>query len=1096
MMKKKLCLIAGIAILFFNLSITHAQEVIWEENFDDLENQTTWDKGSTQWATLVPEDDEISINNQKLRFQRVLENNNWFSEPILIRNYDSVRISFRVDGVNIDAPDWIRVFYQIDNQPLVQIYQNQNNGSFSDVVTSNEIAGDYLKITIQSRILEGGEFFEVDDIIVSGVEREENEYISIWEENFSGLENGIKSKQEEISWSMSDIDRGGGGIWGVENEKLVSFCVNDGEEFWVSNIIDISAYDNVNISTLLSVSGREARINEHLKVYYSIDHGEPILLENGALENETNTSKMSYVFGLEGSTLQIIVKSLNNCTNNYSLHQLKVFGNSRLERNSQILWSQNFNGYPDGIQHNKEENSWAVTTYEWNEQIGVFGERFVFSDVRNASWSTGIIDISGFENIRILTTISGQNIRNDDELTLYYQLDNNPIVEWGSALQLSDFVQLIASEAFRGDKLQIFFHANVDNDWRKYFLEDIVVIGQGQNNNRQIIWNEKFHDVPDQTLRKVGDISWDCASRYVVRDRFSIQDERLKLIGKTDRGRMTGVWSSEIIDISSFEDIDISIASSGVSTRRDLDYLRVYYQIDGGDLMLLPNGDIDGGGDLFNRLVNITNLNGRYLKVIIEGHVESNIEEYYIIDEVLVTGNRNFNQNRSNQAQIWKENFVNLPDRTLNDEGETSWSIDSGGNIERISVEENRIRATRIFNNDVWRSENINISEFADIVISIAISGGGLDEGDDYLRAYYSIDGGDEILFPNGEIDGGNTFGKFLQTREINGETIQIAVHFRNDDNEYHYLNEVLVSGIRKWTPLAPANFLATSASTSEVDLTWFNFFPINNGDETHFIVEKTPSLELPFERLAELDPNTVQFTDQNLEPNTTYYYRAKTVNRFFSSEYTEPDSATTWLLTPENFQVLKNPQGQAELSWEDIEGETQYIVLQSLEQNGEAINFIELAQNTTRWVDQEARVEEVLWYRVKAVNDRTVSAATEPLKPPTYYYSIQDGDWQNVENWSLSPDQIIPVQNPPTEADNIIIQGHKISVKKTEECASILIQDGEEQPGKLIISGYGNKLTVGREIRLSRAPEQGSQLVVDHGGELIILQPENEEEN
>ncbi|MBX2966952.1 MAG: gliding motility-associated C-terminal domain-containing protein [Cyclobacteriaceae bacterium] len=102
-------------------------------------------------------------------------------------------------------------------------------------------------------------------------------------------------------------------------------------------------------------------------------------------------------------------------------------------------------------------------------------------------------------------------------------------------------------------------------------------------------------------------------------------------------------------------------------------------------------------------------------------------------------------------------------------------------------------------NEVVWRSSVVPITAIPNVTVSIQLAeDGGMEIAPlDYIRAFYSINGGPEILI--GQIEGNSTVNNTFETFTVNGltgNTIQIIVRaLNNADDERHKFDNVFVSG-------------------------------------------------------------------------------------------------------------------------------------------------------------------------------------------------------------------------------------------------------------------------------------------------------------
>jgi len=104
-------------------------------------------------------------------------------------------------------------------------------------------------------------------------------------------------------------------------------------------------------------------------------------------------------------------------------------------------------------------------------------------------------------------------------------------------------------------------------------------------------------------------------------------------------------------------------------------------------------------------------------------------------------------------------------------------------------------------------------------------------------------------------------------------------------------------------TPAAPTNLVATTFSTTQINLSWTD----NSGDETGFRIERCTGAGCTnFAQVAEVGSNVTTFANTGLTKNTTYTYRVRAFNAGGNSAYSNVASAKT---------LNKSPRGSIRLS-------------------------------------------------------------------------------------------------------------------------------------------------------------------------------------
>ncbi len=155
----------------------------------------------------------------------------------------------------------------------------------------------------------------------------------------------------------------------------------------------------------------------------------------------------------------------------------------------------------------------------------------------------------------------------------------------------------------------------------------------------------------------------------------------------------------------------------------------------------------------------------------------------------------------ASETVIWEETFDDPSNAQgdIVDNGETAWNRAVAGSTDKAEIL--RLNTNNVFwfrDTDaeaVWMSEVINIDNFDFADLSIKFLSSSDLNSIDYLRAFYSVDGGAETLFTNGDNSGSFFFNNQLKAT-VSGATVQIIVRSRiTSDNGQHYFDNVSVSG-------------------------------------------------------------------------------------------------------------------------------------------------------------------------------------------------------------------------------------------------------------------------------------------------------------
>ncbi len=167
----------------------------------------------------------------------------------------------------------------------------------------------------------------------------------------------------------------------------------------------------------------------------------------------------------------------------------------------------------------------------------------------------------------------------------------------------------------------------------------------------------------------------------------------------------------------------------------------------------------------------------------------------------------------------------------------------------------------------------------------------------------------------------------------------------------------------------APSNLTTSSTSAYSISLT----FTDNSSDETGFRIERSPD-NSTWSTLATLPSNVTTYTDaNNLQCNTTYFYRVKAIKEAATS------TASNILQTKSGICVAPDaPQPPAvlpalthvTLRWVDTLGETAYIVQQSPNGSSDWQNKQTLPANATQATISNLTKSTTYYFRVAVRND------------------------------------------------------------------------------------------------------------------------------
>jgi hypothetical protein len=627
---------------------------------------------------------------------------------------------------------------------------------------------------------------------------------TLWLENFNGLSNGATSDAGSTAWTAITS---GGGTYSVQNNEFKTSFSGQAEGVWTSQEINITGKTHVNFSVDLrseATPNNSFDTPDYIRIYYKLNGGEEeFVFEDLAPSYTFNT----YV--PNGSTLQVIIKTNNSDANErYYFDNIKVEGNDIITENvtatggaiicvpSSVTLSGNaasdrlFYSWTGPDDFRSTEQNPVVTApgiytlTVWNPTTGCLGTDTALVDLNNScpgasASASGTLSCTGTSSV----TLSGSS--STSEVTYSWTGPNNftssaqnPVVTTVGPYNLTvtnpatgctstatvNVTTSINAEATATDILTC-TRNSVDLTGSSSATSAVNYSWTGPDNFTSTTQN------PSATAAGVYTLTvTECATGCTA------SDTALVSLNNTPPDACASAFETLTCNSCSSVTLSGSSSTSGVTFNW--------------------TGPNNFSSDEQNPVVTVAGTYNLTVTDPVNG-CTSTASATVTVDNSATT--------------TWLEDFT-LPDGTISDAGATPWTTSKTVSAAEIAVHNNHLRITNCTTTGevVWTSGAIDVTGKTYIFIragvrSSVINGAVMTTdpvNGDYIRIYYKLDNGNEVLF--GERTGDIAWHSETPSRLPTGlspsgnSTLQIIVRARATGNdEFYYVDfmEVTATG-------------------------------------------------------------------------------------------------------------------------------------------------------------------------------------------------------------------------------------------------------------------------------------------------------------
>lgn len=188
--------------------------------------------------------------------------------------------------------------------------------------------------------------------------------------------------------------------------------------------------------------------------------------------------------------------------------------------------------------------------------------------------------------------------------------------------------------------------------------------------------------------------------------------------------------------------------------------------------------------------------------------------------------------------------------------------------------------------------------------------------------------------------------------------------------------------------PAAPSLLMATSISSTQINLTWTD----NSDNEAGFYIERSAN-GMNYTQIADVGPGVTNYSSLNLTPSTTYNYRVRAYNAAGSSPYSNTAGTSTQdppvaPAAPSNLTAAAASSTQINLAWTDNSGNEDGFYIERSPNGTTYTQIASVGSNTTAYSSSGLTASTTYYYRVRAFNsigasNYTTAASAMTQAPP-----------------------------------------------------------------------------------------------------------------
>ncbi|MBI3911134.1 MAG: S8 family serine peptidase [Armatimonadetes bacterium] len=266
-----------------------------------------------------------------------------------------------------------------------------------------------------------------------------------------------------------------------------------------------------------------------------------------------------------------------------------------------------------------------------------------------------------------------------------------------------------------------------------------------------------------------------------------------------------------------------------------------------------------------------------------------------------------------------------------------------------------------------------------------------VEQGWDYLHVEVSTDDGASWRRLSSRT--GTTRGIFynLPLTAFLGQNVKVRFRLVTDTSVTQdgvWLDDIRIGGETLFPlsangPAPPSSLSVTGASGAQIDLSWTD----NSNNEAGFEIERQTAGEA-FSVVASVGPGVTTYSDTDLNPNTTYFYRVRAFNTVADSvpsNEVSADTLTNLPAAPTDLNATAVSATQINLRWTDNSDNETGFKIERKTAGGSFSQIAIAGPNVTQFADIGLNASTTYTYRVRATNAGSDSANSSEVDATTF---------------------------------------------------------------------------------------------------------------